>query len=404
MTITKQTITNFYHTHIFGFGIFMVLFMFFFSAGGLVVANGQTMGPDDSHLVRVYDKEQESTVPTRAATVGEFLRKANIILNEGDITEPSLATPIDADNFRIQVYRARPITIIDGNKVTRVLSPQSSPELIAEKSGLTVYPEDKLTLKSADNFVQDSIIGQKLTIDRATPVSLSLYGTPAATYRSQANTVGDLLAEKGITPESGATVTPAANTPLTDNMAVYISKFGKKVLTVDEPVAFETESSNDPTQTIGTTTIVTKGVAGKKQVIYEVSTRDGKEIGRVKIQEVVTTQPVKQVQTKGTKTPTVVAGDRISWMTAAGISPSDYFYVDYVVAHEGGWNGTTKWNRAGSGAYGLCQALPASKMASAGADYMTNPVTQLKWCSGYATGRYGSWAGAYNAWLRQGWW
>ena len=99
-----------------------------------------------------------------------------------------------------------------------------------------------------------------------------------------------------------------------------------------------------------------------------------------------------------------VTGDKTAWLIAAGIPESDWGYVDYIVSHEGGWNGTTKYNYGGSGAYGLCQALPGGKMASAGADWQTNPVTQLKWCSSYATGRYGSWAGAYQAWLRQNWW
>ena len=38
-------------------------------------------------------------------------------------------------------------------------------------------------------------------------------------------------------------------------------------------------------------------------------------------------------------------------------------------------------------------------MASAGSDWATNPVTQLRWCNGYAQDRYGSWAAAYNHWL-----
>lgn len=98
------------------------------------------------------------------------------------------------------------------------------------------------------------------------------------------------------------------------------------------------------------------------------------------------------------------AGSHIDWMTQAGIAEGDFGYVDYIVNHEGGWGGTMIWNHGGSGAYGLCQALPASKMASAGADYMTNPITQLRWCSGYAQGRYGGWAGAYQAWINQNWW
>lgn len=89
------------------------------------------------------------------------------------------------------------------------------------------------------------------------------------------------------------------------------------------------------------------------------------------------------------------------WMAAAGIPQSDWVYVDCVVngcqgvSAEGGWGGTLRWNTTGSGAYGLCQALPGSKMASAGADWETNPVTQLRWCDSYAQG-YGGWAKAWE--------
>lgn len=47
------------------------------------------------------------------------------------------------------------------------------------------------------------------------------------------------------------------------------------------------------------------------------------------------------------------------------------------------------------GAYGLPQAYPGSKMASAGADWATNPVTQLRWMLSYVNARYG---GACHAW------
>lgn len=99
-----------------------------------------------------------------------------------------------------------------------------------------------------------------------------------------------------------------------------------------------------------------------------------------------------------------ISGVPLEWMNAAGIPPSDQSYVDFIVNHEGGWNGVQKWNYQGSGAYGLCQALPATKMATAGTDYMTNPITQLRWCDSYAKERYGSWANAYSFWLRNSWW
>ncbi len=98
-----------------------------------------------------------------------------------------------------------------------------------------------------------------------------------------------------------------------------------------------------------------------------------------------------------------VAGSHADWMRAAGIAESDFGYVDYIIDRESGW-GVTKPNYGGSSAYGLGQALPASKMAPYGADYLTNPVTQLKWANAYAVGRYGSWASAYNHWtIRHSW-
>jgi hypothetical protein len=87
-------------------------------------------------------------------------------------------------------------------------------------------------------------------------------------------------------------------------------------------------------------------------------------------------------------------------MAAAGISPSDYTYVDYIVSHEGGWR-VNAYNP--SGAYGLCQSLPGSKMASAGADWETNPVTQLIWCNSYAQAK-GGWYASYLFWISHNWW
>ncbi len=89
-------------------------------------------------------------------------------------------------------------------------------------------------------------------------------------------------------------------------------------------------------------------------------------------------------------------------MAGSGISSSDYEYVDYIVTHESGWNYLI--SNSVSGAYGLCQALPGSKMSSSGSDWATNPQTQMNWCNSYAISSYGSWAGAYSFWQANNWW
>lgn len=96
------------------------------------------------------------------------------------------------------------------------------------------------------------------------------------------------------------------------------------------------------------------------------------------------------------------SGSKADWMRAAGIADSDFGYVDYIISHESGWNYHAV-NRS-SGAYGLPQSLPAGKLASAGADWRDNPVTQLRWAHNYAVGRYGSWEAAYHFWTVNHWW
>lgn len=76
--------------------------------------------------------------------------------------------------------------------------------------------------------------------------------------------------------------------------------------------------------------------------------------------------------------------------------------VDGIIRRESGWNHLV-WNRAGSGAYGLGQALPASKMAPWGSDYMTNPRTQMRWFFAYVEGRYGGPCQALAFWHRNHW-
>ena len=72
-----------------------------------------------------------------------------------------------------------------------------------------------------------------------------------------------------------------------------------------------------------------------------------------------------------------------------------------IIFHESGWN--VEAVNPSSGSYGLGQALPASKMASEGADWRTNPVTQIKWALNYMDSRYGSPNAAWQFWQAHNW-
>ncbi|MER5774622.1 transglycosylase SLT domain-containing protein [Streptomyces sp. NPDC002039] len=81
--------------------------------------------------------------------------------------------------------------------------------------------------------------------------------------------------------------------------------------------------------------------------------------------------------------------------------PAQFEAFSKIVSRESGWNHTA--TNSSSGAYGLVQALPASKMSSAGADWKTNPATQIKWGLDYMNSRYGSPVGAWNFWQSHHW-
>ncbi|MBK3630127.1 transglycosylase SLT domain-containing protein [Streptomyces sp. MBT49] len=87
---------------------------------------------------------------------------------------------------------------------------------------------------------------------------------------------------------------------------------------------------------------------------------------------------------------------------AAQMVPSGQFQCfSNIVDHESSWNYHAV--NASSGAYGLFQALPAGKYASAGSDWQTNPATQIKWGLNYMDSRYGSPCEAWSFWQANHW-
>lgn len=84
-----------------------------------------------------------------------------------------------------------------------------------------------------------------------------------------------------------------------------------------------------------------------------------------------------------------------------GFSSSQFGCLDSLWTRESNW----RWNADNptSSAYGIPQALPGSKMSTAGADWATNPATQIRWGLGYIKGRYGSPCSAWGHSQARGW-
>ncbi len=87
-------------------------------------------------------------------------------------------------------------------------------------------------------------------------------------------------------------------------------------------------------------------------------------------------------------------------LSSFGWSPGTYFScLNNIYTRESGWRFNAE---NASGAYGIPQALPGDKMATAGADWMTNPATQIKWGLGYIQSRYGDPCSAWSFWQAHG--
>jgi uncharacterized protein YabE (DUF348 family) len=364
--------------------------------GITVLKSEASLRPSNSHVVFLFDGGKRQTLDTQAHTVGELVKRLPLNLIPQDVVEPSLDTVIVQDNFRINVYRARPVTVVDSGVKSVAITAQKSPRVVAADAGVSVYPEDKAVFAQGD--VRSNTIGEEVVIDRATPVAFALYGTNL-TVRTHSLTVGDLLKEKHVTLTKDDTLTPSIDTPITSGLQVSVVRNGTQVITVEEAIAPSVQYVDDTSLSLGATAVRQTGTPGKKAVTYQTVTENGNVTSKTAIQETVITDPVPQIIARGTVV--YVNGDHTSMMAAAGISAGDYGYADYIVSHESGWR-VTAMNA--SGAYGLCQSLPGSKMASSGGDWASNPITQLRWCSGYAGSTYGGWGGAYSFWLRNHYW
>lgn len=409
----KQTISRhkhtfslpYWHKHPLVVPVVTFMILFFVSLGAFVVVNGETMGPSDTKVVQLYVDGERRIVPTRANTVGDVLQKAGIELREGDVVEPTADTPIISQDFDVNVYRAKPITVVDANgqKYTAKV-PDSTPAAMARKAGATVYPEDKVVVADSGDTIQDGVLGAKFVIERAIPININLYGNNIPT-RTHAKTVAQALQEKGIKAIAGDTVQPALDTALAPDTQIFITSVGKQLATVEEAIPQPEEKISDPNTAAGTRVVKDPGSPGRRVITYEIVLENGREVSRRPIQEVIASQPVKRVIAEGTKlvisnpSANVAIGQRLA--AERGWSGNEFQCLYQLWQKESKWNHLA--NNRNSGAYGIPQSLPGSKMGSVAPDWQTNPETQIKWGLGYIARSYKTPCSAWAKSQSSGW-
>lgn len=266
---------------------------------------GRAMADDgtannEQHMVTIYDRGVEQTIITRAGTVREALAQARVNVDAIDIVEPSLDEQLVAQNYNINIYRARPVVVEDGSTRIRTITAAQSPSKIAKAADMTLFPEDNTEIKRVDDVVADGGAGLKLVIDRATPFTFVLYGKQLDA-RTQATTVGAMLKEKKVKLGKDDQASVPLSTPVVAGMTVQVWRNGVQTFTQEEEITPPVEQIKDQDRPLGFKEVRTPGKPGKKQVTYEINMQNGVEVSRKVIQSVTTLEPVKQVEVVGAK-------------------------------------------------------------------------------------------------------
>ena len=367
-----------------------------------VIFISQTQKPveakgEGSKIITVFENGERIAFKTDATTVKDALSEQNIILAPEDNVEPALDEKLTDTDYSVNIYRASPYLVADGEQRVKVMTAAKTPKKIAEAGGLKIFDEDIILSEISQNPLEDGTFSV-LKIQRAKLISVKIFGKTEQ-IRTQANTIAEFLTEKKIKLGNQDGVSKNQNEKIKEGDHFEIWRNGKQTLTVEEEIPFETEKIQDASKDVSFREVKTAGENGKKTVTYEIEMRDGVEISRTKITEVEVQAAKKQVEVVGTKV-NLPAGSHEDWMAAAGISASDFGYVNFIITKESTWRPTATNGRY----YGLYQTSIANlqKHGCTGA-LLNDPICQLKSANIYRT-RYGTWEQAYNAWLRQGWW
>lgn len=337
-------------------------------------------------------------------SVAEVLASQSIELVDRDLVTPDLDTVVSQD-MEIKVEYARPIRLTLNEQYGVYWTHATTVAAVLDGLGLG-NTSVKLSTES-DTFIPRE--GIDLTVATASTVTVQANG--ATTEVHSFGTVRNALTDLGLTWTDADIITPPLNTALRDDLEISLVKVEVKTITRKKSIRFETKSTDDPDSPKGVVTIVTPGVKGQLKLTIEQLLYDGEVQKETVLDETVVKEPVTQVVRTGTKKMPAAPPVKVSpgsaqaiardMVLARGWDEKQFQCLYQLWKRESGWRVNAE-NRY-SGAYGIPQALPGSKMASAGSDWRTNPATQIKWGLGYIKNRYGTPCGAWSNFLSSGW-
>lgn len=352
------------------------------------------------------------TVTSTASDVAGVLAEAGYDLRPQDLVAPGAASDV-RDGSRIVLRRARLLRLdIDGEQA-RIWTTAGDVQTALVQLG---YAQDSFVSVSRSRRLP--LTPTDITI--RTPKTFTVvHDGRRQEVTSTARTVGEMLADLDVTVRDGDLVSAPSGSVLQAGQTVTVTRVERRSVTRTKRLPFKTRNVLDPTLAAGRTRVVSAGKAGAVRISYVAIYVDGVLAQKSKPQTVLLRAARGRVVRVGTK-PGPVAGPAASAMSPAssGADPSPATVQAYAhsLLPSYGWGDdqfsclVTMWNREsgwrvhaqnpGSGAYGIPQALPGSKM---GSGYQNSAEVQIRWGLGYIRSRYVSPCGAWSFWQAHNW-
>lgn len=233
-------------------------------------------------------------VAYRGDTVEQVLLENSIVLKDADEITPARETVVEGDT-QVEIRRACQVVVLADGKQTTVTQTGGTVEDALKEAGVTVGEEDSL------NYDKDEPLFDKMHIrvTRVMKVRITA-GGETREVETSAQTVEDVLKKFQVELDEDDRVEPEAKTKVAEGMEITVRRVEVKEEVKTEEVPFETQYQDTDSLYEGETQVKTQGVAGEKEVTYQVTFVDGEEESREAVSEKVTKEPVAEVVLRGT--------------------------------------------------------------------------------------------------------
>jgi uncharacterized protein YabE (DUF348 family) len=345
---------------------------------------------DTGKTVNLRIDGQDHHVHTSAADVRGVLAAEHIAVGEHDIVAPDLASKV-SDGADIVIRRGHLLHLVVNGAARDVWVNAVSVDEALNQLG---YGSQHLVSVSRSKRLD---AGAPLSLAVTTPKRVTfLVDRKSVPMTVFGPTLREALAQANLRLGAHDLISPKITTAVADRQVVTIRRVVLKLSVVQQAAPFATVRKNDPTRTVGSSAVVTPGRTGVNRVTYQLRYIDGKLVSKTRYRSTVLRKPVTQVTKVGTKPKPVYSAPVSSgtaqqiaagMVAARGWDSGQFSCLVSLWNKESGWR-TTAANP--SGAYGIPQSLPGSKMASAGADWRTSARTQITWGLGYIASVYGT--------------